>query len=547
MRRALLVLLMSLLVGVAAADQGTAPLQLRNGVTSQIPGTANQQGWLWNSALSQYELVQWSLSDFLADFGTDLVILPPDVNRGGGEIGNVSTELAGSTGAPAGSCSPGQIHINRNTGLTGEERRQRVWICCHTDTWCQLGGLLASGLAGGQTLNGGTAAADGLTLEPSTSTAPTTTGLITLCAANRTLDANTEGCARLMPGTITLTGAVNMDGLVIGGASAVVTSDANTLADIAPLRMEYTHRTTGTGFNFGHFDRPYGLSLLLDNQNSNATGPAYGGVQPYRAVVSCQKSGAGTNFTATPIERAKVGTIGVGCTHADWYVGGNADMTGTNNGTITRLWGWHANAPTIGTDRYQFGATEHTLTAGAVPAGEVIWGGETGNPGRFATINENEGRFYPGPEQSWTGSTNGTLAADTTTRFFPINGRAVVDTAGGAGNGASATEADHDIAAPCAAKIHRMACAVNAAPTSTHSRTFTVREAAADTAAPVACTITGTATTCSWCETSTAGCSTTGAKETIAAGAMLTLKSTATGTPAASDASCVIHYTCDVW
>jgi hypothetical protein len=123
-------------------------------------------------------------------------------------VGDQATDLAGSTADPTGACAPGQIHINRNTGLTGDARNERAWLCSHKDTWSPFGDVLALGRAGGQILRGGTGAGDHLRLNPSS--AANYTGSVTLCGDRGNMATNGWACAELFPDGYSITSAATI-------------------------------------------------------------------------------------------------------------------------------------------------------------------------------------------------------------------------------------------------------------------------------------------------------------------------------------------------
>ena len=106
----------------------------------------------------------------------------------------------------------------------------------------------------------------------------------------------------------------------------------------------------------------------------------------------------------------------------------------------------------------------------------------------------------------------------------------------GASANAGTTEGNFDLAVP-AMHLHRMRCCLTVPPDNgagVDSYTLTVREAGAGTA--TTCTIADANTCCTWSGT-----------EAIADGALVAMESVPANAPAASDPTCVILYTMDVF
>jgi hypothetical protein len=389
---------------------------------------------------------------------------------------------------------------------------------------------LLAGRAAGQTLSGdtGTATTDDLKLQPSSTT--NYLGFIGLCSGQGT-PAGSSGvhypCVSLWPDGLTIgTAGVGFDFPAIK-SGATFTHTAATLASTYLFDVEHTNDQTATCNVVGG---DLGLYFAPIEKNSSANASTIGSVFGLQSAPWVSNTGAGT-MVANNVGAiyGALGTISAGSTVTDAWVGGNASNDGTNSGTITRQWGWHAGALTLGTAAFQFGATEHAIK-GTVPASEGVFGVESGAPNRFYFKNES-GHIWRMGYTSWTG-TYGALAADNTARYAQPYGTAVAwDT----------TENNVDtFIAPGPLHIYALACGLNVAPDNgagSQTRTFTVRIGAigalADTT--VACTITETATACN-------GRTEAGVAATT--GQAITVKSTATNTPAATTAN---QLTCAIW
>lgn len=438
-----------------------------------------------------------------------------------------STEvLLPNSTTPPGSCTTGQIYLDTDAttpSVTG------LSVCKDNTTRTYVGDILSGGLAGGQTINGGTAAGNDLALSP-TSNATQTSSEIQLCSTAPTYGTGTPRCLSLLPNGLTWGGASGnyLSGLYLGGT---LTQTATALNTFSLINADYTWKINPDAIAFGTNNYLFRANLTVSNENNTTT--VGGPVRGLDMNASCNIAGDGTAFTIASVDTVAgyVGTIGTSCTVTDYYAGGHAVSGGTVNGTLTRWRGFHADAPTVGSDRYQFSAGEHTITASAVPAGDGAWGVESGSPNRFYFVNESEQVWRMG-YLTLTATGTGT-ATTAVTRYFSGTGISAVNATEG-----SITA----VPLPGAAKVYGMTCGLAvAAGGGTDAHAITLRNsadgaAAADTA--VTCTITTTAKECQYRSTSGV---------TVAAGSAVTFKDVTTDTPAANTVTCVIFYNVDVW
>lgn len=182
----------------------------------------------------------------------------------------------------------------------------------------------------------------------------------------------------------------------------------------------------------------------------------------------------------------------------------------------------------------QLGMTEAPV-AGAVASGDGVWGVENTSTTRGYFKNEDENVFYMG-EITMTGSSTDACAGGTTTEYFPANGQGLCGATGSV-----------DTVVPGAITVTKMACSVNVAPDGgggTQTRVLTLQEDGVDTA--VTCTISETATDCSWCVTGVTGCDSTGTAEALQSGDMMQIESTPTqASTVASEVTCTLWMTLD--
>lgn len=474
-------LLLVLVVAVVALAQPTGPPGIDMRTTSGVPGTR---------ALA----IVAPTTEFTLDTGTPGEVgmsHASDVSRFGDAVGDVPGEIAECPAIPpVHDCEPGMYCVDPSGALTGDARRERLYSCIATDTWAKVGSAVLTGIPGGTTLHGGTGDTDALVLNPSTSTTPSgELARVRLCANAPTYDANNEGCFSILKSGATFgTGVYNLFLAGLGGSSTVFTQSGSFLGNVHGYSVRYAHQVAaavGTGFVAG--DRPFWVQLSLDNQDAS-TPAIVGNAQAFNGSYSCAASGAGGSITVPRVERMFVGTVGSACTVTDWFVGGDAALNlGTVDGSVPRLWGWHATAATIGTARFQFGASETTPT-GSLPANEVAWGAESGSPGRFYVQNENQNIYRLGGQGTWTGQSNSALCtAAACTDFFPVDG-----------DGYNATEASVTPRrlAPGALRVYGMSCGLSAATGASRTRTFTLM-VNGSASASIACTTAANGQGCS--------------------------------------------------
>jgi hypothetical protein len=224
------------------------------------------------------------------------------------------------------------------------------------------------------------------------------------------------------------------------------------------------------------------------------------------------------------------GTIDTNCTVTDLYLGGQAVDASSVYGTVTREWGWHVGALSKGAARFQFGATEHTIT-GAVPAGEGVWGVEAGSPNRFYFENESGHVWrmgYATVHAAGTDGGNGGLNSSTSsTNYLKM----------GASGGACSVESNCTAVTPGNVHVYAMACSVTVAPGTTSNRVFTLRQNASDTT--LVCTIGSADKSCTARDESGVA---------VGEGVHWSVKSTVTTANAANaSGGCVLYYNLDAF
>lgn len=157
-------------------------------VLSFDSGTANQQAWLWNNALSQWEIVTFSTADFAVDFGTDSCTLDGSVTQlgscigeatdfctdafGGVDLGGTIVELPNGTAPTASQCDAtgeaGRAYVETDKsldpfvacpGASGwQSGAGRFWALGGTgaDSGFQFDGSCSAGGLGGDCCRSGT-------------------------------------------------------------------------------------------------------------------------------------------------------------------------------------------------------------------------------------------------------------------------------------------------------------------------------------------------------------------------------------------------------
>src|SRR5262245_35057479 len=151
---------------------------------------------------------------------------------------------------------------------------------------------VSTGLAGGQMLDGGTAATDSLTLDPSTSSAPTS-GRVKMCSATPLLTASPSSCVTLFPDGLTSNVAA---GQIISGIEVTSTfaqTDANG-PNVNLFRAGYTWDTQGSAVAFTASHSGLLHWITVQNSNANTVVPGFVTAVDFRG--KCQKAGSGSNF-----------------------------------------------------------------------------------------------------------------------------------------------------------------------------------------------------------------------------------------------------------
>lgn len=178
----------------------------------------------------------------------------------GGTLGDVSGEFNSGSGDATGNCAPGVIYVNESTSLgVGAPRTGRWWFCSHTNTWSRFGDITSSGVSGGQTVLGGTAADDNLTLE---STSNSDSGYIDI-APDFTYNESNDYIVQIAP----------------------TTSISTSQGKLSLIHMSPTITGTGT---LGQTIR----GILFDGSLTASSGAPLEGTQLFTAIPTIQSSGA---------------------------------------------------------------------------------------------------------------------------------------------------------------------------------------------------------------------------------------------------------------
>lgn len=477
------------------------------------------------TTVSDVTLLGQCIGDVSTDFCDPVSFTGRQVNSGDA----TSWELPNATTLPA-TCTVGDVYVDSNGDLA-----QKLYLCEATDTWVQQGDISTDGRDGGQIIHGGDAtASETLSLRPNTSTAPT--GTLRLCDTSSMSMSTTDFiCGTLVPNGFTFGDAggslLNLTATLTNSGGFTVSKEMRGFNYAPTLDVTNIPTLAFAGVLVGYRNAPI-------YQNS-ATGTVIGGgALGIVSAPSCQKAGSGSNFGISKMGTMEgyVGTIATGCTVTDFYAGVNAEAAGTVGGTLTNWYGTRSAAPLLGTNRAQFAAVGMSrANIGTVKSTEVWWGAESTTQERFITKND-AGHVWPTPHFCWTGNTLAVgLAADTTTRYFSVNGNRTT---------ATTTEADHDTPVIGASQAFSLACGLSAAPNNganTQTRTFTVMDDTGATA--LSCVISETATSCSDREDVTT--------VTLAAASMIDFRSEAANgggsAPLATDATCTVCFTLDAW
>jgi hypothetical protein len=367
---------------------------------------------------------------------------------------------------------------------------------------------------------GGTAATDSLSLRPNSNANPTT-GTIELCGGVGDSDTTAFACLTPFPDGWTIGPA----GGVTGGATVLrfnstVTQDSSGLAGF-PWNFvfddNHTHSISGS--------TTAGTSLFSFRSQPiyvNPTANAVSGASIYGLYFNpiLQNTGSGSLTIAAEYGLyVDTGARQAGTTVTDRY--GIVVLDAVTSGTITDNYGVFVRAQTVGTNRFPYGAGEHTIT-GTVNTGEGVWGVESGSPNRFYTKNES-GQIH---RMGYATSTGSGVAMNTgATHYFPINDRLTT----------TATEGNTDVPVPGAITVYHVACGVDVAPDTgggVQSWTFTVSADTADV----------TGTSCAIADTATSCTASIAAGTSVAAGVMWNWQVVPSGTPTASDGTCTVWW-----
>jgi len=376
---------------------------------------------------------------------------------------------------------------------------------------------LLAGRGGGQTLRGGTAAGSSLDLRASA--AADYTGSVHVGRGQGDVGATAVSALRLWADGLT---ADNLDVAAVDLDATLTQSTDYDPGGAAAPSMLYDRRTQLAGNGSITVMAP---SITVRSEptigNPTAGTPVAAGAIATYSAPSCTSTGGGVAVASFTGLYGTVGTVGTGCTIENAYTGGDTSSgDGPLDGSITTAWGWHVSGLPDATNRFAFGATSQPIQ-GTVPGSEGAWG-VTDSPTRFYFRND-EQRVWRAGTATMVG-VGMTLGTGTSALYFAPVGRMT----------ATATLADASIPTPSPlVYVTRMRCSVITPPNVGNTRTFTLVRQGSPT--NVACTLGATDVACTYHNTEPLG-------DLIAHQATLAIASTATGTPEATDVTCVIHF-----
>jgi hypothetical protein len=515
--------LVLVLAGMAGAQITYPPLSLREA------GTEEQ------SAASYLNFDGGDFDMSCDGVGCTMTLGPNAVINNGGDIGasadfEATVDLGSKvlllpsgTADRAGTCTTGEFYLESDdsgTSLTGAS------VCRTTNTWAWLGDIVSGGLSGGQTIRGGTAAADDLQLQATAATSGVS-GAIELCAGNPTM-ATGGVCATVWEDGVTLGGTTSSHYGVLSSGTAIepAASDVLGLPLVGMFRDETRLKLQDSALNATYMGsvESFRSSVKIENAtDDNVTaGGGLNGYIGFYASPELVKSSSGTLTLGTGFGfYSAPNTIDSGETIGNYY--GFRAVSPTNNGTLTHNYGVFASTIT-GANRHPYSAGQGAIT-GSTQADEGDWGVEDTAPTRFYYRGDT-GHIWRMGYMTMTGITTG-LATAAGTNYGIVQGTAADNT----------TETSIDVAAPGAIKVYAMSCGLEvAAGAGSDAHAITLRDDAADTA--LSCTITTTGTNCQDREE---------AGVTIAAPSLLSWKIVSTDTPTANAMNCVIVYNLTAW
>lgn len=376
---------------------------------------------------------------------------------------------------------------------------------------------------------GGTVATAILSLKP-TSNATISTGSVQVCADTPAMT-GTSTCLSLFPDGATLATNGTLASAITVNGSYTQTTDAG-LVGLLPaayvLTMTPTLKITDSSINGTNFGGLVGINMTATLTNSTDDNYGGGGLAAFNGGIAITKTSTGTASGSGSVFNSTITAPGTGTTFTSAIDYHANEVSGTVTGTLTRHWGFLAEAFTKGTAGFPFGAGKVSAITGTPPTGYAMWGVETGATSDvdrlvFKNANGQTTRL----QQHCTTGTGMALSAAASS-YFPISG----------GVAANLTETVVDAPAPGALKFYSMNCGVSAAPGAAKSYTFTFRDDVADVTGS-SCAISGaSATSCTArVETGTA----------VASASMLAIKSAPASTPTAADGTCTVCWVIDAF
>ncbi len=405
------------------------------------------------------------------------------------DLSSKTLRVPNGTASANGTCASGEIYVDTDTTsvtATGAS------ICRATNTQVPIGDLTSGGVAGDETWTAGSGTGDSAIINATSSAAPTTASRLKICNQNPTYSSTgNNGCLTLWPAGVTIGLGSNTDTLAGLELTSTVTETGSATSTLSMVRGKFIRDLVGSGLMIGGHTYLLDMDYTEQNSNTNATVIA-GNARAVNFKYSCQKAGSGSNFSIAGDASATtgvLGTIGTGCTLPDFYAGGQALTGGTVNGTLTRWWGYRVGVPSVGSSKFQYGADEFSSPS-TPPSNVVVWGAETGSPGRFFAINESGHKGYLNTG-TWTTTCTALTTTTASAEQFCLGPSAPVATIA---SNATVGTVDEPSAGPV--HVYAIAVSLSSAPATTSVRTFRLFVNGSAASPALSCTITGSATTC---------------------------------------------------